>query len=357
METPQPRKRMRSAGSVATVVVLLAGSTVVGAEPVAAGGPGHAATQCAEAEPAARVRADRGARPAAPGWSPDGSGGPAAEHHPGELTAAQVARRERELASEYARRSGIAPLAVRLGQITVPVVVHVIARDETRAGGNIPQSMIDEQIRVLNDSYGGRTGGAWTPFRFRLRKVNRVVDPAWYPIVLESAAERQMKKALRVGGAKTLNLYLGLLDDDLLGWATFPERKLVSYDGVVVLNESLPGGTAAPYNLGDTATHEVGHWLDLYHTFQGGCVGNGDRVADTPAEAVPAFGCPDGRDSCAARPGPDPVHNFMDYTDDACMYQFTTGQMLRMVKAWLVYRIPAAPGEQAAGEQAAALSQ
>ena len=99
----------------------------------------------------------------------------------------------------------------------------------------------------------------------------------------------------------------------------------------------MPGGDVEPYNEGDTATHEVGHWLSLLHTFDNGCASPGDEVRDTPYEAERAFGCPLGRDTCV-QPGNDPVENFMDYSDDPCMHEFTWGQSFRMLGAWYVVR-------------------
>jgi hypothetical protein len=227
-------------------------------------------------------------------------------------------------------------------QVTIPVYFHVINKGTGIANGDIPQSQIDAQIQVLNDAYSGVTGSPDTGFRFQLVAVTRTTNSTWYTMAPGSSAETNAKNALRQGGAGTLNIYSCAPRQGLLGWATFPSSYASSpkNDGVVVLYSSVPGGTAAPYNLGDTGTHEVGHWLGLYHTFQGGCTKTNDYVSDTPAEKSPAYGCPINRDTCTGRnyPGLDPITNFMDYTDDSCMFLFTSGQSSRMQSMWTTYR-------------------
>ena len=220
---------------------------------------------------------------------------------------------------------------------TIPVYWHVINNGSALSNGNIPDSQITAQINVLNAAYAS-TG--WT---FTLASVDRTTNASWYTCS-GGSCETQMKNALRKGTADDLNIYSNNMGGGLLGWATFPSSyaSQPKLDGVVLLYSSVPGGTAAPYNLGDTGTHEVGHWMGLYHTFQGGCskqgTTGGDLVSDTPAERSPAYGCPTGRNSCANIAGNDPITNFMDYTDDACMNTFSAGQDTRMDSLFTTYR-------------------
>ncbi|MFY0528312.1 zinc metalloprotease [Archangium gephyra] len=218
------------------------------------------------------------------------------------------------------------------GSVNFKVYWHVINNGTGIANGDIPQTQIDNSIAVLNAAYKN------TPFTFTLAGVTRTTNSTWYGCA-GGGCETKMKNALRVGGAGDLNVYSNNMGRGLLGWATFPSSYASSpkMDGVVILFSSVPGGTAAPYNQGDTLTHEVGHWVGLYHTFQGGCAEPGDYVSDTPAEGSAAYGCPTGRDSCAAA-GLDPVTNFMDYTDDACMNTFSAGQANRADSLVAQYR-------------------
>ena len=145
-----------------------------------------------------------------------------------------------------------------------------------------------------------------------------------------------MKSALRQGGKAALNLYAANIGDGLLGWATFPTSRITTQDGVVMLNASMPGGSATNYNQGDRPPTSRPLARSLPHLPRG-CSGQGDRVADTPAEASPAYACPVGRNTCSS-PGLDPIKNIMDYTYDACMNTFTAGQVSRMQAQWTAYR-------------------
>jgi len=232
------------------------------------------------------------------------------------------------------------------GSIIIPVHFHVVYRSD--GVGNISETWLDNQIAAMNEHYTGldtpvyRTAAANTSFRFVKTTVTRTQNNTWYAAGPGSAAESQMKNALRIGTADDLNFYTNS-GGGYLGWATFPNEYTArpKMDGVVCYYASLPGSNYVPYNEGDTGTHEVGHWLGLYHTFQGGCSGSGDGVADTPAERSAVFGCPTGNiDTCKkpSTPGLDPYENFMDYTDDPCMYKFSLGQADRQDTMWSTYR-------------------
>ena len=218
---------------------------------------------------------------------------------------------------------------------TVNVYFHVITAGTK---GAVSDSAINNQINVLNNAYGGQgSGNASTGFSFVLAGTDRTDNSRWFSGRIGSKTDSDMKKALRRGTKADLNVYSRDLGTSYLGYATFPSNSIGSDDGVVIHYGSLPGGFIRNYNSGDTLTHEAGHWFGLYHTFQGGCTGNGDYVDDTPAEASPDYYCTSGRDTCSST-GLDPVTNFMDYGTDSCMDRFSVGQATRMQSMWAAYR-------------------
>jgi hypothetical protein len=227
---------------------------------------------------------------------------------------------------------------------TIPVWIHVINKGAGFANGDVPEDMLRAQIRVLDNSFSGATGGAGSGFDFQLAGVTRTTNELWFESMATNfEVELEAKRALKRGGPETLNIYT-IDGGPYLGFAYYPNivtnAAYAVLDGVVLDWRSLPGGTFAIYSEGDTAPHEVGHWLALYHTFEGKCSVKNDFVSDTPAEFAPAFLCPVGRDTCTgpSKPGLDPIFNFMDYTQDSCMFMFTAGQVDRMQAAWAAFR-------------------
>jgi hypothetical protein len=262
------------------------------------------------------------------------------------------ARSQKLEAARWAIKPGVmAASPMQSNIVTIPVYFHVIRAGTSAANGNVPESVLDNQINVLNNAFsgqgGGPTPGANTSFRFVKAGVTRRTNSTWYAMEINTAAESQAKSELRVNGPHVLNFYTvrGNLTAPY-AWASFPW----SYggdpvdDGVVVPFTMLPGGSTPSFNAGDIAVHEVGHWLGLFHTFQGGCQGS-DQVDDTPAHAEQTRNdgitgnCPASLDTCPGG-GVDPIHNFMQDTSDACKYEFTSDQATRMNSMYIAHRQP-----------------
>ncbi|HUS65469.1 MAG TPA: pre-peptidase C-terminal domain-containing protein [Kofleriaceae bacterium] len=240
--------------------------------------------------------------------------------------------------------------------LTIPVVFHVIQK--TDGTGAISEDLLRSQIDILNEDFlalsgtpgaGGRPGA----IRFALATVDPdgnptegievVTNDSWFRDP-GPGAPSPMKNALAWDPERYFNLYTNDASG-ALGYATFPSQNAGSTsDGVVLLWTSV--GRDAPqggiYNQGRTATHEVGHYLGLFHTFQGGCgsssspYSSGDLVADTVAHSQPDFDCVAAASSCGG--GQLPIKNFMDYTPDTCMTGFSTEQVNRMRCSMMQYR-------------------
>jgi hypothetical protein len=221
----------------------------------------------------------------------------------------------------------------------IPVYFHVINQGLSLADGNVSDNQINAQINHLNATFSS------TGWSFALTGITRTTNPTWFTDC-EGNSEAAMKGTLRQGSADDFNIYSCNPGDGLLGRATFPSSytSQPSRDGILIDFRTLTGGSYANYNEGDVTTHETGHWMGLYHTFQGGCAPNaskgGDLVSDTPAEQSPAGGCPASRDTCLGNkfPGLDPIDNFMDYSWNVCMVRFTSGQNARVDAQFTTYR-------------------
>ncbi|CAE6350782.1 unnamed protein product [Rhizoctonia solani] len=222
--------------------------------------------------------------------------------------------------------------------VTLKVYWNVIAADKTLKNGYVPKSQVVKSIEATNKHY------AKSGIRLKLVSTKYIINPDWFNNIYFNTTEaNEAKTKLRKGGPADINVYtVGFrseVSNGTLGYATFPYSYAGNPkdDGIVILYSTLPGGTTPNLNQGKTFTHELGHWLGLYHTFQGGCESPGDRVEDTPPEAEAAYGCMYGRDTCPGG-GKDAIHNFMNYSDDACLTEFTLGQFKRIKQQIKQYR-------------------
>ena len=207
-----------------------------------------------------------------------------------------------------------------LRNLQIPVAFHVIhASDGT---GMLPESAIYDQITVLTDAY------AFMGLSFTISSIDFTENTSWF----YNDPEYTYKPILAINPATTLNIYTTTAQG-YLGYAYFPNSfaEDSAMHGVVLHWQSLPGVHTWSYDEGDTGTHEVGHYLGLYHTFQDGCTAPGDHVDDTPAQndGDNIYDCTPA-DTCPSDAGNDPIHNYMNYTDDACIYEITNGQWDRI---------------------------
>jgi hypothetical protein len=219
---------------------------------------------------------------------------------------------------------------------TIPVWFHVIYNSS--GTGNISDAVITAQMQVLNEDYAAKGGtlgaqGVNTRIQFELVGTTRTENDSWF----DDGAGFQA--GLGRDPTQFLNIYTNSASG-FLGYATLPQGSAGSANDGVVMNHFFVGGRdngADQYDQGRTLVHEAGHYLGLEHTFEGGCqnsLSTGDLISDTNAEASPHFGCA-ARSTCDS---PDPIENYMDYSDDICMTQFTAQQSNRQVCSLVNYR-------------------
>jgi Pregnancy-associated plasma protein-A len=255
---------------------------------------------------------------------------------------------------EQTRRSIASGQAMRVAEklITIPVVVHVVYRTEEE---NISDAQVKSQIDALNRDYRAKNSdkskapAAWRPLLVdsKVQFTLATKDPSGKRtsgITRTATTTASFRpdngvKSRRRGGVapwptdRYLNFWVCNLGDGLLGYAQFPGGPAAT-DGVVILYTAFgtQGTAKAPYNKGRTATHEVGHFLNLRHIWgdRNDCSGN-DFIADTPPAQQANFGKPKfPHITCHNGPNGDMFMNYMDYVDDAAMVMFTTGQIARM---------------------------
>ena len=272
------------------------------------------------------------------------------------LKADPTLRQRMDAIEEFTRQVERNPSAYRLvgGVIEIPVIVNVLYKTN---GQNISLAQIQSQITVLNADFAAlntdynNTPAAFQSVRSGNIGVRFVIDNTTTDIIRKKTNKTSwqlndgMKKSSQGGINPTspttkLNIWVCNLTGGYLGYAQFPGGPSAT-DGVVIDDNAMgtTGTAAAPFNKGRTATHEVGHWMNLYHIWGDdgtACTGS-DLAADTPNQGNENYGCPSfPQVSCSNGPNGDMFMNYMDYTDDACMFMFTGDQKTRMLAVFAV---------------------
>jgi hypothetical protein len=229
------------------------------------------------------------------------------------------------------------------GVIEIPVVFNVLYRTTAE---NVSLAQLQSQIDVLNEDYSAtnadynltatystvKSGNIGV--RFVLDAVNRKATntTSWGTT---DAMKKSAKGIAPTSPTTKLNIWVCNMGGGILGYAQFPGGAAAT-DGVVLDNNATgrTGTAAAPFHKGRTATHEVGHWMNLRHIWGDATCGN-DLVGDTPLHNAANYGCPAAGhlSTCTGTPV-EMTMNYMDYTDDACMYMFSLGQRSRMLAAF-----------------------
>ncbi|QYA26824.1 zinc metalloprotease [Gramella sp. MT6] len=226
------------------------------------------------------------------------------------------------------------PATDNLGIVNIPVVVHVVYSNSQQ---NISDQQINSQIDVLNADFRATNSDASSApaefadlvadseVSFTLAAVNRHSNSR-----TEWGTRDEVKAVYPpVSPETTLNIWVANIGGGILGYAQFPGGPAAT-DGVVISPQYFgnTGYVAAPYDQGRTATHEVGHYLNLRHIWGDGRCRQDDFVADTPESDGPNYGCPSYPTvNCRST---DMTMNYMDYVYDECMYMFSEGQKARM---------------------------
>lgn len=253
-----------------------------------------------------------------------------------------------EAIEKFTREFQNNPAAYRLlpdGTMEIPVVFNVLYRT---AAQNVSLAQLQSQIDVLNEDFSATNAdynltstynsvkSGNTGIRFVLDAVNRrsTSTVSWST---NDAMKKSAKGIAPTSPTTKLNIWVCNMGGGILGYAQFPGGASAT-DGVV-LDDNATGRTgtaAAPFNKGRTATHEVGHWLNLRHIWGDATCGN-DQVGDTPPHNTANYGCPAAGHMSTCSPAQvEMTMNYMDYTDDACMYMFSAGQKTRMQATYAI---------------------